>query len=329
MATGAIFLTDQSSGAPALTGQNGSACGVLDWALVQKGWEIEYTAANSRVYRPGAGNRRRLFIAHDSAISGDARGATIRGCEDASSATVGGLVNPFPTLSQQSNSNSSIRFSSVANATPRPYRIVLSETFLLFAASNDSANTSSWDFFFFGDLAGVEPGDVWATAIHVGGAPLPNTPSQRAMSSCMSSGFPGSAAKTYFCRNIDGTAISSLACLGGSVSSSIASLGSVPGAAAMRAGYGNRIIREKVAVRDFGGAAAAIGGMQIGGMQIFQRGWVPNFWNPIHPNIGTVTSDDSHTDSSYSPGSLFFVIPASSTVALILEASDTWSPPNG
>ena len=324
MATGAIYLTQASPGAPTLRGQNDSLCAVLDWALPQKGWAIEYTATNARVYRPGVGNRRRLFVAHDSALSGDSRGALIRGCEEASAATPAGLVNIFPTTTQYANNLSNIKVSNSLDATPRAYRIILTDTFLLFSASCSNFNISEWDFFFFGDLYGTEPGDVWATAIHVGGASMDTAMSYRTMSSCLSPVFPSSIAKTFLCRNIDGSALSSVACLGGSAPASIGSLMNSSNTVAMRAGYGNRIIREKVCVRDFGGNAPAVGGMQV-----FQRGWIPNFWNPIHSTIGSVTSDDTHTDSAYAEGSLFTLIPAHSSVAFIMEVSDTWSPPNG
>ena len=162
MATGAIYLTQASPGAPNLTGQDNSLCTVLDWALPQKGWAIEYTATNARVYRPGVGNRRRLFVAHDSALSGDSRGAVIRGAEDASAATIAELSGPFPTVAQVANNLANIKLSNTNNSDARPFRIVLSDTFLLFAASTISSSVAEWDFFFFGDLTGVEPGDTWA-----------------------------------------------------------------------------------------------------------------------------------------------------------------------
>jgi len=324
MATGAIYLTQASAGAPNLTGQNNSLCAVLDWALPQKDWAIEYTATNARVYRPGSGNRRRLFVAHGSAVSGDSRVAVIRGAEDASAATIAGLSGPFPTVAQVDNTLANIKLSTTNNSDARPFRIVLSDTFLLFAASTNSSSVADWDFFFFGDLAGVEPGDTWATAIHVASAPLYSSGSSRSMVSCMSTVMPSSANRTFLCRNRDGSVSSSVACLGGSTNGNPGSLMAAQNTPVMRAGYANRIIRERVCVRDFGGSSVGVGGLQV-----FQRGWLPNFWNPVHSGIGTVTSDDTHTDSAYAVGSKFVLIPATSTVAFLMEVSDTWSPPNG
>ena len=324
MTTGAIYLTEASSGAPALSGTNGALNAVLDWALVQKGWSIEYTAANARVYRPGSGNRNRLLVVHDSAVTGDAKLATIRGAENASAASVEDLVNPFPTVAQQVNNASSVMISNSASSAARPYRIVVSPTFLFFTSSTSSSNTGNWDFFFFGDLEGTEPGDAFATAIHVGATSTTASVSSRAGSSCASISM--AAGKTYFARSIDGTVLSTTGTIGISASgtASAASLMSFnPSRPNMRAGYGSRIEREKMAVRCLGSNTTAASAT----LQIYQRGWIPNVWAPLHSNIGTVTSDDVHTDTAYAVGSQFVLVPCSLTSACLLETTDTWSPP--
>lgn len=247
--------------------------------------------------------------------------ATIRGAEDASSATTAGLVGPFPTVSQRASNSSSICVSSTVSTTARPYRVVLSPTFLLMAVSTDGSLTTAWDFFFFGDLEGTEPGDMYATAIHVGGSSGTSTPA-RAVSSCISMGLqPG---KTYFPRSIDGTVSSSVGVLGASASATGAAsfMTFSPLRPDMRAGYGGRIERERVSARCLGSATTSAGSAQI-----YQRGWIPNLWAPLHSGRGTVTSDDVHTDSAYAVGSQFVVCPAASNAAWILEISDTWSAP--
>ena len=129
MPVGAIYLTESSPGAPALSGTNGTLCNVLDWALPQKGWAIEYTATNNRIYRPGAGNRNRLFVSHDSTVSSDPRLATVRGCENASAANVSSLVAPFPTTTQLANTHSTVSVSNVSSTLARPYRIILTDRY--------------------------------------------------------------------------------------------------------------------------------------------------------------------------------------------------------
>ena len=94
-----IHLTEASSGAPRNSGTNGDLCVLLDWALVTNGgWSIVQTAANARVYKPIGGNGFLLYVNHDSAVSGAAQLATVRGCESATAASEAGLVSPFPTI---------------------------------------------------------------------------------------------------------------------------------------------------------------------------------------------------------------------------------------
>lgn len=323
MATGALILTEASSGAPTLSGSNGALCAVLDWALVKKGWAIEYSATNARVYRPGSGNRHRLFVAHDSSISGDARLATVRGCEGASSATIAGLVDPFPTVAQVSNASSSFLVSTSASTAARSYFIVVSATNVLIATKALDSNVTNWDVFFFGDTYGAEAGDTYSSAIWVGGNTVVSSSSGRAMAGCAASGI--AAAKIYWCRSIDGSVKSTTGCITTVCASNSATpLMSVIGGQPMRAVYGGRVVREKTAVSCTGSS-----GLSVGGLSYYKRGWIPNLWMAIHSSIGGITSDDEFTDTAYAAGSAFRVIPASSSLACILELTDTWSPPVG
>lgn len=323
MATGALILTEASSGAPTLSGTNGSLCAVLDWALPKKGWTIEYTATNARVYRPGSGNRHRLFVAHDSSISGDARQATVRGCEGASSATIAGLVDPFPTVAQVANSSSSFLVSTSASTAARSYFIVVTATNVLIAVKAGDSNATNWDVFFFGDTYGAEAGDTYSTAIWVGASNSTSSSSGRAMSYCAASGI--AAGKIYWCRSIDGSVKSTTGCITTVISSSgVSNLMSPVGGQPMRAVYGGRVVREKTAVSCTGSS-----GVTVGALSYYKRGWIPNLWMAIHSTIGSITSDDEFTDTAYASGSAFRVIPALSSIACILELTDTWSPPVG
>ena len=323
MATGALILTEASPGAPVLSGTNGALCAVLDWALVQKGWAIEYSATNARVYRPGSGNRHRLFVAHDSSISGDACLATVRGCEDASSATIAGLVDPFPTVAQVANASASFWVSNAASTAARSYFIVVTATNVLIAAKAGGSNVGDWDVFFFGDTYGAETGDTYSSAIWVGGNNATWSSSGRAMAGSAAAGIV--ASKIYWCRSIDGSVKSTTGCIttasaSGGLSSLMASANGQP----MRAVYGGRVVREKTALSCTGSS-----GTTVGALSYYKRGWIPNLWVPIHNNIGSLTSNDEFTDTAYASGSVFRVIPASSTLACIIELTDTWSPPVG
>ena len=322
MPAGTIYLTEASSGAPALSGTNGALVAVLDWALVQKGCAIEYTGSNARVYRPGAGNRHRLYVAHDSAISGDARLATVRGCENASSVT--SLTDPFPTVAQKANNLSTVCVSTLTTSAARPYRIIMTDRFLLLATCCGGVNTQLWDLFMFGDLYGADPADTYATVCHIGDSNTNSTTTGRGMAGAVCSvPAPG---KTFFARSIDTTQKSTYGCCAGQVNSSTASTFCANGAQspAMRAGYNGRIVREKVGVHCTGANTTTPNTIAVN-----KRGWVPNLWNPLHSGIGTVTSDDTFADTAYSASASFLIAPASTAIAAILETTDTWSVPSG
>ena len=322
MPTGAIYLTEASVGAPALSGTNGALCALLDWALPQKNWAIEHATGHARVYRPGVGSRHRLFVALDSAMSGRVGLVTIRGAEQATGATMAQLVDPFPTEAQLSDGLSSFQVSNSAGASsvPRPWRMVLSETFLVLAVGTSSSSSDGWDLLLFGDAAGREAGDAFGTFIHVGGV-LQSNAGSRAMHGALSP-YP-IAAKTFWCRSIDGAIKSSRGCMVGSGAAPSAFM-SATGLPPMRVGYGGRINRELVAASCIGSSTTVAGVSAV-----HRRGWVPNVWNPLHTGLGTVTADYEFTDTQYAAGSVFCVIPASVSIAAIIEASDTWSPPNG
>lgn len=323
MPVGAIYLTETSSGAPTLSGTNGTLCNVLDWALPQKGWAIEYTATNNRIYRPGAGNRNRLFVSHDSAISSTARLATIRGCEDASGANAANLINPFPNVAQSSNANSTIMVSSTISTEARPYRIIVTDRFIVMGVSTGAISISGWDMFLFGDLYGVEAADTWATICHIGNT-TNTTALYRALGASLSP-VPV-ALKTFFCRSIDGTILSTRGCLGGSShNSSGTDFCNVVGMPVIKGGYANRVEREKVPAHCVGTTSTSNGPLAI-----LKRGWIPNLWNPAHYGSGGISSDNYFTDSAYAVGSSFnFIVAGTNTGVGILEITDTWSPPVG
>ncbi|WP_430317509.1 hypothetical protein [Pseudomonas nitroreducens] len=323
MSVGMLYLTSQSSGAPPLAGQNGSLCAVLDWALAQKGWTTEYTGANARVYRPPAGNRFRLYVAHDSAISGDARLATTRGCENASSVT--SLTDPFPTVAQYANSQATFLVSTTASAVARDYRIIVTDRMVLMFVNCAGQNNQNWDMMVFGDVLGADAADVFGTIMHVGGVTTATAANSRAMSNALCS-IPAAPGRTFWARSIDGTQKSTYGCYAGQANNATVTTFCSNGASApvMRGGYNGRIVREKVGVHCIGSNTTTPNTLAVN-----KRGWVPNIWNPLHSGIGVVTSDDTFTDTGYSPSAVFNIAPAGTAVAVIIETTDTWSLPSG
>lgn len=305
-----IVLTNASSGATRNAGTQGDLTTLLDWALPQKGWAIEYTGANERVYRPGSGIRNRLYVNHNTATSGNAGLAVVRGCENASSSSV--LVDPFPTVALASNALSNWLISNAASTVDRPFRIYLSETFVYYC-SNYSGLTDQWDFGFFGD---VPPSltDPYATVMI-----------QRFSTGTSSAGIAQTTtaavtggSNVFWMRDITGATKSSR----GNLAVAGTNLGSVSGTPGARAGFGNRIYREKVAVSDGATITATPSSLSIP-----RRGWMPNLWSGLHLNKGSVTDADTFTDTAYNPSATFKLLSSNSTANIIMEETDTWSPP--
>lgn len=310
-----LVLTNASSGATRNAGTNGDLCTLLDWALPQAGWAIEYTASNARVYRPGSGLRNRLYVQHDSAVSGNAGLATVRGCENASSATV--LVDPFPLVAQIANNASNWLVSNTANTTDRPFRIYLSETFV-FYFSQASTTAEAWDMGFFGDVSPAFSGDSWYTVCDIRnstgvvvGPGLGQT--------CGAAVVAGS--NLFWCRDVTGATKSSRGVIYASGTGGTG-MGALTGGTGARVSYQNRIYREKVGATD--GASTSTTTSALG---LPKRGWIPNLWNPLHLGRGTVSDVDTFTDTTYNPLASFRLLSAASAQCTIIEETDTWSAP--
>ena len=324
-----IRLTQASSGAPTLSGTSGKLVDVLDWALVQQGWAIEYSTGNNRVYRPGTGRRRRLYISHDNSVSGNDSLAVIRGCEDASGALMANLIDPFPQEAQVAQNNSNIHISTSVGATAKDYTILLTETFIIMMIRVSGAN--NWSMWFFGDVPSNWPGDVWNTAVMVRNSNA--TTDASTATTGIGGGHPWSMPTTspygniYFARSVDGLVKSTK----GGFAISCNSTGSVPlgaitGMPAARGGFENRLPREKVYLHD-GGVGGT--GSAVATSWIARRAVVPYLWNPMCLNMGPVASLDTFTDTAYNPAALFVAYSANVNGAAgfcILEETDTWSP---
>ncbi len=309
-----LFLSDTSPGAPVLSGTNGALNAVLDWALVQNGWTIEYTSTNARVYRPGTGRRFRLFVQHDSAISGDVRLATVRGCESATSTTV--LIDPFPTVAQQANNLSTWVTSELIGTAARKYFIYVGETWLKLMVRHGGAEF--WETQFFGDVPKIKGEDSWATVCTVRGATSTNF-NVGIMYGTIPA-YPSATVPLFFARSIDGSVKSTR----GYISATF--MGDVPGNIAgfprARSGYGNTIDREQAVIGCTGGATAVSTALCV-----HRRAYLPNTWMPMHSHANGMTSADTHTDSAYHPSAVFRILPTYSSGFHITEETDTWVAP--
>lgn len=310
-------LTNASSGAPRNSGTNGDLCALLDWALVQEGWAIEYTATNARVYRPASGNRLRLHVRHDSAVSGAAQRALVRGCESASSAT--SITDTFPLAAQVVDANSNWLISTVASTTDRPFIILVTPTWMAYL-SQAGGVANEWTIGWFGDLPAEYSGDTWNTAILVRGQ-ANNTVSSGGIAAGAGTNLAGSTLGLYWARDITGATKSSV----GMLCASATALGAMQGGVAARAGYLNAVYREPIGVSDFASGTTAPSTLAL-----IKRGWLPQLWNPLHLGRGSLSDTDTFTDTAYDPTASFRALSsgAGAGVAfIIVEETDTWSPP--
>ncbi len=309
-----LFLSETSPGAPVLSGTNGALNAVLDWALVQNGWTIEYTATNARVYRAGTGNRFCLSVQHDSAISGNACLATVRGCESATSATT--LVNPFPLVSQVPNTTATWVTSDLPSTAARKYFIYVGETWFKLMVRHGSLEY--WETQFFGDAPKIKGEDSWATICTVRG--VTNNSYNGGIMNTVVYPSPNVATPLFFARSIDGTIKSTR----GYVSSSTS--GAVPGGTPVfpsaRSGYGNTIDREQAGIGCSGGTTAVLTPLCI-----HRRACMPNTWLPLHSSVSGMTSGDTHTDTAYNASAVFRIIPTYNAGFHITEETDTWVAP--
>lgn len=309
-------LTNASSGATRNSGTNGDLCALLDWALVQEGWAIEYSSGNARVYRPATGTRFRLHVNHDSSVSGGGQRAVVRGCEGASGATT--LVDPYPLVAQVADTSSNWLVSSTANTVDRPFTLVVSPTFVLyFSCISGAAN--EWSMGWAGDLSAEYSGDNYCAAVLVrNSAGL--SAATGGIGEAVRSDLSGVSLGLYWARDITGATKSSRGVLCGSG----VTLGQVTGAPAARGGYQNAVYREPVGVSDLASTSTPASVLAL-----LKRGWIPNLWSPLHLGRGSLSDGDTFGDSAYDPTAVFRALSSSAVASpfVILEETDTWSAP--
>lgn len=321
--------TASDPGAPELDAVNGRLCAVLDWALPDAGWTIEYSAGNARVYR--SVNGRMLHVNHDSSGSGSTAFATVRGCEGATTAT--DLANPYPAPAQVSNTTSVWYVGSGAGS--RDYRLYILDDFFIFQCVRASSEIprlgGNWDGGFFGQLLPLYDSDPYCSAIWV----------RASASTSVAFGFNSSRVRaggiypdgsTYFQRDVTGAVAGSRASLQAafsSQSSNSSTGGSFVGNESAfnkpMAGYQGRILRTPA----FLSCSGAATGSSPGGSALFKRGAIPHLWCPLHSDSGALGAANTFRDAAYDPNAEFR--PFTSTTGTdnpwwIVEETDTWRP---
>lgn len=309
------YLTNASPGATRNSGTNGDLCALLDWALPQAGWAIEFSSGNARQYRPATGNRFRLNVIHDSTVSGAAQRAMVRGWEVASSATAG--TDPFPLTTQAADNASNWLVSTLANTTDRPFRLLVWDTGVIYM-SNAGGVANRWSYGDFCDVTENDDPDTWGTHIF-----CRNSTSNSIVSALSSPNLNGVSTGSYFARDISGTIKSSMGCFFGNSTTLGATSNSLP---AIDAGYLGKIRRERVAVSCFGSQSNVLGSNAL-----IRRGFIPQLWTGLGSGMGAVTDADTFTDSLYNPGALFrFNNISADNTLVVLETTNTWlEPPVG
>ena len=168
MTTPIVYQSSDTS-APALTGQVGSLIGVLDACLVNgygskaaAGWTKAFSATNKASYRQAAGNSFYLDVDDNATGGGGAKEAGVRGYETMTA--VGTGTNEWPTTSDVSANNETMRKSATADATARAWILIADDrTFYMWVLTGDT--TGAYMGWGYGDFYSYISGDPGRTMI--------------------------------------------------------------------------------------------------------------------------------------------------------------------
>lgn len=302
------LLTEASPGATRNAGVLGDLTTLLDWALNGRhGWTIKYTDTNRRVYESLSGHL--LYVNHNTS----AQLAIVRGCESATG--IDSRVDEFPTVAQVSDAICNWLVSTAANATARPYYILVGPDFFIYAPAADG---TYFDVNFFGEAPPTFATDNHNVLINVRG--VSHNALGNALASANSHGvLPNS--KLFFRRDITGSIKSVRGFLPTLSGSAIGAIGNLPAATA---GYLNAIMRVPLIAGDIGSNATTAGAQAIA-----NRCTLPQLWAPLHNGTGGLSPGDTFQDLAWNPAAVFRPLTATasgSTGWVILEETDTWVP---
>jgi hypothetical protein len=315
------YSTDTS--APVLSGTAGAAVGVLSACLVDgygsrtaAGWS-KTTGTNKAAYRgpvpPGSPPEgTRFYVRVDDAGTTT---ANARGYESMSDVDTG--LEPYPTVAQAA-SGVTIRKSSTADATARPWGVIASEQFFIFIAQTNSAvagerNTADCSFL-FGDYRTYKTGD--ASYSHIVGSSTSGTSSDSFLDVSPNTSFTA-AAGHYLSRAYTGAS--------GAVGFRFTS----KRAATLRSGAGFLSDTDRLSgtiTLDQAYLVESTGSTS----RIAVRGFVPGIWvmqnangNNSANSLGLSTFDTiAVADGQLSGKTLMFV--RTSVDGFFVEISDTW-----
>lgn len=304
------LLTEASPGATRNAGVLGDLTTLLDWALSGRhGWTIKYTDTNRRVYESLSGHL--LYVNHNTS----AQNPIVRGCESATG--IDSRVDEFPTVAQVSDAICNWLVSTVANATARPYYILVGPDFFIYAPAADG---TYFDVNFFGEAPPTFATDNHNVLINVRGTT--NTTIGNALPSSASNTISTSS-KLFFRRDITGS-IKSVRGFLPSLAGSSSGIGAINNLPAATAGYLNAIMRVPLIAGDIGSNTT-----MAGAQTIVNRCTLPQLWAPLHNGTGGLSSGDTFQDLAWNPAAVFRPLTASATGSngwVILEETDTWVP---
>lgn len=313
------YFNSSSSGAPALTGQNGAMVTLLNWLLVtQGGWTSPFTSGTTGAYyKPKAGNQFLLKVVHNSATSGSAALATVRAVESATA--FGTDTNPVPLVAQIADTSSNWIASSTADATVRTWDALVADTFVVLEVQ---ISTAVSEFHFFGDCPKMFSTDVYNTAIVVRN-------STSLTGSVIGSSIGGtSTARMYFMRSIDGTVLSCVAYC--TLPNSGAAMGFNTQSDVYPPNFDSKWHKLKIVLADVGSTTIT----QNVAKATAWRAWLPNVWHSMHSGYTGVTNRDIHSDTAYNASAVFqafgagFTATTLSTAVWVIEQTDTWVQPS-
>jgi hypothetical protein len=325
-----IHVTEATVGAPnsgRISGTAGDLYAMLKYALPLNGWAVEYDdAVNFRaVFRPGTGNRFRLYVNDLAADTGSAGLCIVRGCENATGTLYANLVDPFPTQAQIADANSNWVKSSAVSATARAFDIWVGETWVKYAV-NWGGTTNVWELHQFGDFAPSLSGDSYNTFCYVRNSAVIGGSAIWLGTGGLIANGTGASAAIWLARTYDGTVKSVrsgvLVKLGqnaiGAISSSInASL----------SGPTSGLDYEKCNLYDSGSGSGTVSASEA----IICRGWIPNLLLPQNGGRGTINTRDDFTNSAtgLTIGKVVCGANAATSGFVGIQESDDWTPPSG
>lgn len=319
-----IHITEATGGLPnsgRLSGTDGDLVGILDVGLPLNSWAVEFTTGLVRVYRPGSGNRFRLYVNDAAAVSGDARLSVVRGCENASAAAPASIVDPFPTVAKIADGFSNWLKSTTANTTARAFDIYIGATWVMFAC-NVGGVTNVWDFGMFGDCSPVLAGDPYATMCGVRNSNTTLVQASQLGPISVTNGVTGILG-CNLARTFDGTVKSTT---GGQWGPGSAGYAGQTGITQAQGGPSTGIDMIRSTHMDTGNATTT----SSASLSLIERAYFPNLWVPLHAGHGAVNSRDTFTNTAYNASATFRVFTFLAAVGggfLIIEETDTWSGP--